>query len=178
MAWSAPRTWVTSELVTAAQLNTHLRDNMLAVVPVGVVLPFAGTSAPTNLYLLCDGSAVSRTTYADLFALLGTSFGAGDGSTTFNLPDMRGRVPVGYAASGGHTDVATIGNNDGTATASRRPKHFHQWTRGNGNSVGGTLGNFASFDNVGSAVNTTATGGTQDAPSYMVLNYIIKALQS
>lgn len=178
MAWTTPRTWTVSQLVTAAELNVDIRDNMLAVVPVGVVLPFAGSAAPTSLYLLCDGSAVSRADYADLFALISTTYGAGNGTTTFNIPDMRGRVPAGYAASGGHTDVATLGNNDGTAVANRRPKHFHQWTEGNGNSLGGTLGNFPSFDTAGTAVNTTTTGGTQDAPSYLVLNYIIKALQS
>lgn len=54
---------------------------------------FTGT-APTG-WLLCNGDAVSRTTYADLFALIGTTFGVGDGSTTFNVPDFRGRVPAG-----------------------------------------------------------------------------------
>lgn len=58
-------------------------------VPIGGVFPFAGTTAPTG-YLLCDGSAISRTTYAALFAEIGTAFGAGDGSTTFNVPDTRG----------------------------------------------------------------------------------------
>jgi len=60
-------------------------------VPPGVVLPFAGTSAPAG-FLLCGGQAVSRATYAALFAAIGTTFGAGDGSTTFNLPDLRGRA--------------------------------------------------------------------------------------
>ena len=60
----------------------------------GEIKMYGGASAPAG-WLLCDGSAVSRTTYASLFAVLGTSYGAGDGSTTFNLPDGRGRVPVG-----------------------------------------------------------------------------------
>src|SRR5947209_3792877 len=63
-------------------------------VPTGSLLPFAGTAAPTG-YLLCDGSAVSRTTEAALFAVIGTAYGKGDGSTTFNLPDMRGRAAFG-----------------------------------------------------------------------------------
>lgn len=64
------------------------------IVPVGTVLPFAGASAPTG-YLLCNGAAVSRTTYAALFAAIGELYGAGDGSTTFNLPNVVGRMPVG-----------------------------------------------------------------------------------
>lgn len=58
-----------------------------------MVSDFAGTSAPTG-WLLCDGTAVSRTTYAALFAVISTVYGVGDGSTTFNLPDGRGRVNV------------------------------------------------------------------------------------
>lgn len=79
-------------------------------------------SASHGFYLLCDGTAVSRTTYANLFALLGTNFGSGDGSTTFNLPDARGRVPV---LLGTHADVSSLGGNDGVAVANRRPKHNH-----------------------------------------------------
>jgi microcystin-dependent protein len=70
------------------------------LLPVGTVLPYAGSSAPTN-YLLCDGSAVSRTSYAALFAIVGTTYGVGDNSTTFNLPDLRGRIPAGKDDMGG-----------------------------------------------------------------------------
>jgi len=90
-------------------------------VVVGAVFQYIGSSAPSG-YLLCDGSAVSRTTYSALFAICGTSYGAGDGATTFNLPDFRGRVPVG---KGTNTDVDTLGESDGSALADRRPKHKH-----------------------------------------------------
>lgn len=73
-----------------------------SIVPAGVIFPFAGTGEPTG-WLLCDGRAVSRATYAALFAALGgsgTPWGTGDGTTTFNLPDYRGRVPVGAASMG------------------------------------------------------------------------------
>jgi microcystin-dependent protein len=66
----------------------------------GMVMPFAGSAAPGG-WLLCNGSAVSRTTYAGLFAVIGTSYGAGDGSTTFNMPDLRGRVVAGLDNMGG-----------------------------------------------------------------------------
>lgn len=95
-------------------------------VPVGAISMFGGAAAPSG-WLLCDGTSYPRTggTYDALFAVLGVSQGAADGSH-FNVPDLRGRVPVGYAASGGHSDVATIGNNEGgVAVASRRPKHAH-----------------------------------------------------
>ncbi len=70
----------------------------------GLIFPYAGDTAPTG-WLLCDGAAVSRTTYADLFALIGTTYGAGNGSTTFNVPDLKGRVMIG---AGTGNKVATF----------------------------------------------------------------------
>ena len=70
------------------------------VLPAGTVVPFAGTAEP-NGYLFCYGQAVSRTGYAALFAALGTTYGSGDGTTTFNLPDLRGRVIAGQDDMGG-----------------------------------------------------------------------------
>ena len=97
-------------------------------VPTGTMLDFGGSSAPTG-YLLCDGSNVSRSTQAALFAVLGTAFGAGDGSTTFGLPDFRRKVAVG---SGG-TSTATLGNARGntggaethTLSSNEMPSHTH-----------------------------------------------------
>ena len=63
-------------------------------LPAGLVTPFAGTSAPTG-FLFCGGQAVSRTTYSTLFSAIGTTYGVGDGSSTFNLPDLQGRVVAG-----------------------------------------------------------------------------------
>lgn len=68
------------------------------LVPTGAILPYGGATAPSN-FLLCDGSAVSRTTYVDLFAILSTNYGVGNGTTTFNLPNLKGRFPLGYSAS-------------------------------------------------------------------------------
>ena len=78
--------------------------NLQRLLPVGTMLPFVAAAAPTY-FLLCDGSAVSRSTYSALFAVIGTSYGAGDGSTTFNLPDARGKSIVG---AGTGTKVATF----------------------------------------------------------------------
>lgn len=85
-------------------------------VPAGVVVPFAGSSAPAN-WLLCDGSAVSRTTYGQLFAAIGTTYGSGNGSTTFNLPDMRGRVAAGKDDMGGSAASRLTSGTSGVAGA-------------------------------------------------------------
>jgi len=86
----------------------------VTVVPVGAIFPYGGTTAPTG-YLLCDGSAVSRTTYDDLFGVISTTFGVGDGSTTFNVPDLRGRHAMGKAAAG---TFVTMGSTGGAETDS------------------------------------------------------------
>lgn len=72
----------------------------VAIVPTGTVLDFAGVTPPIG-YLLCDGTAVNRTTYQDLFETIGTTWGEGDGSTTFNLPDLRGRTTIGSGQGNG-----------------------------------------------------------------------------
>lgn len=71
-----------------------------SIIPAGVVIPFAGSFAPDG-WLLAYGQQVSRSTYSKLFASIGTTYGVGDGSTTFNLPDLRGRVPAGRDNMGG-----------------------------------------------------------------------------
>jgi len=110
------------------------------VMPIGTLLPYAGTTSPdTNIYLLCDGQAVSRTTYADLFTVVSTSFGVGDGSTTFNVPDLRGRIPMGLDNLGGTpanrvTDAnadslgGAVGSEDHTLTEAELPSHDHSQT--------------------------------------------------
>jgi len=72
---------------------------------VGTIKPWGKATAPAG-YLLCDGTAVSRTTYADLFAVIGTTYGVGDNSTTFNVPDLQGKFPQGKS---GTTNLATTG---------------------------------------------------------------------
>lgn len=95
-------------------------NKAVPVMPVGCVIPFAGAAAPTG-WLLCQGQAVSRTTYAQLFSVIGTTYGSGDGSTTFNLPDMRGRVAVGSDAN-----LGTIsGEKTHVQTANEIANHGH-----------------------------------------------------
>lgn len=81
------------------------------LVPSGLIAPFAGETAPAG-WLMCDGTAVSRTGYSTLYAVIGTRYGAGDGSTTFNLPNLKGRVPVGFDL--GQTEFDTLGETGGS----------------------------------------------------------------
>lgn len=114
-------------------------DVLARITPVGIVAPWPGTTAPSG-WLLAYGQAVSRTTYAELFAAYGTTYGSGDGSTTFNLPDYRGRTPFGRDDMGGSaasrvttagstTDGATLGAVGGaqnvTLTTAQIPSHNH-----------------------------------------------------
>jgi microcystin-dependent protein len=88
---------------------------------------YGGATAPSG-WLLCNGDAVSRTTYADLFAVLGTTFGVGNGSTTFNVPDMRSRMPIGVGAGTGlsaRTLAQTGGVETQTISSANLPTHQH-----------------------------------------------------
>ena len=103
-------------------------------LPIGTMVPFgSANNIPTN-WRICDGSEVSRTDYAELFNVIGTSYGEGDGATTFNLPDKRGRVSVGLDSS--QTEFSTIGKKGGEKTHklnwNEMPAHSHaQKTIGN-----------------------------------------------
>lgn len=95
-----------------------------AVVPVGVALPYTGSSAPTG-WLICNGAAISRTTYSELFAILGVTYGAGDGSTTFNIPDLRNRIPAGVGNMSLGVTSATTLNSSGQTTSGTGGGHDH-----------------------------------------------------
>src|SRR5687767_11562793 len=106
-----------------SKLNKNFQDIVNSLLPAGCINLYGGATAPTG-WLLCDGSAVSRTTYADLFASISTSFGTGDGSTTFNLPDCRGRVAIGTGTGSGLTArslAATVGTETHTLTTAQIP---------------------------------------------------------
>lgn len=112
----------------ARTIANSLPNNSLC--PAGVIFPYVNATAPTG-WLVCDGSAVSRSTYAALFAIVGTSYGSGDGSTTFNLPNIVDRVPVGKSggkaigtSGGSATATPSIGNT--TLSTSQIPSHGHQ----------------------------------------------------
>jgi microcystin-dependent protein len=102
-AWRAvPAALFNTDTISRVAYNANAGAYRLldVVGDTGEVKPFAGTAAPAG-YLLCFGQAISRTNYVGLFTVLGTTYGAGDGSTTFNLPDLRGRVAAGLDNMGG-----------------------------------------------------------------------------
>ena len=80
----------------------------LEIVPSGTIVAYGNTTAPAG-WLVCNDAAVSRTTYARLFAIVGTSFGIGDGTSTFNVPDLRDRVPLGFGTNMSSLGAATTG---------------------------------------------------------------------
>lgn len=104
------------------------------MLEIGEIMAFAGSAAPKG-FLVCDGSAVSRTTYAVLFAAIGTTYGSGDGSTTFNVPNLKGRVAIGYNSS--ETEFDAIGETGGANTINIQ--HSHTQTD-HTHSVSGTTG--------------------------------------
>ena len=141
--------------------------------PVGQIVAWSGSagSLPTG-YFLCDGSAVSRTTYAALFAVVGTTHGAGNGSTTFNIPDLRSRFVVGASSSGGYSVGNTGGSADATLVShshtinnhthsfsgSGSSSHTHGVTRGRGGSQA-SISNYVpspTVEQVQSPFNTTS----------------------
>lgn len=133
---SCPASIITAGLIDQARLGSgsggtgalFLADDQTYRVGASAVgaSKFWFTNVAPSGYLICDGSAISRATYASLFTLLGTTYGAGDGSTTFNLPDFRGKLPFGKAASGtGSTIAGTFGTIDHLHTG---PSHTHAYT--------------------------------------------------
>lgn len=145
----------------------------------GTVTQYAGSSAPTG-WLLCDGSAVSRTTYAALFTIVGTTYGTGDGSTTFNLPDIRGRVSIGAGQGSGLTNrtlAATGGAETHTLTIAEMPAHTHTYHAGQfGSGYGPVDGNSINeWSDIYPATSSTGGGGAHNnMQPFIVLNYIIK----
>lgn len=182
--------------VTAAKLGDL--SSLGIEIPPGVMADYGGVVAPSG-WLGCDGTAISRTTYADLYAAIGTTWGAGNGTTTFNLPDFRRRVAVGSGGSGTDTLANTVGATGGyethTLTTGEMPSHAHQeqgTTPGGppdsvapayarGTTSGGVINYgpalaLSGVNVVGPAVNTVASGSSgahnNMQPSAVVLKII------
>jgi microcystin-dependent protein len=151
-------------------------------------LKMAAYSTPDPGWLLCNGAAVSRTTYGELFRKIGTSYGVGDGSTTFNLPDALGRAPIGAGTGTGLT-ARTLGQTPGvetvTLTANESGIRDHQHGYQVPSAVGqGASPNLINAGALGSQNTTGVVGGLAGAPASaahqnmqpsFVINYFIKA---
>lgn len=159
---------------TKAVTPATLQNNVSELAIIGEIRLWTKAAAPSD-WQLCDGSAISRTTYANLFAIIGTTFGIGDGSTTFNIPDYRGSFPIGVGSS--YVLAATGGAATHTLTTAEIPGHTH------------SIGNVTTNQQVNAGANTTylnhtggiATGSTggggahENLHPYLALNYIIYA---
>jgi microcystin-dependent protein len=176
----------------SSQVSAMNAAIVAASVPVGTILPFGGAAAPSG-WLLCDGSAVSRTTYANLFNVTLIAFGTGNGTSTFNLPNLTGKLPLG--TSGSHALGTTGGAETHTLTVAELASHDHGGQTGGMTSgvssdwleygCSGGEGGIARNGAVGCGANhlaghvhTIAAAGSGTAhsimPPFQAFNYIIK----
>ena len=152
-------TYTPTELAT--EVASTMQANSQWVLPAGMVAPYAGSNAPIG-WLLCDGAAISRTTYSALFKAIGTTYGAGDGSTTFNVPDTRG-----IFISGVGSQTITVGPDTVTYNRTIGTKQLDQF-QGHYHSANAITGSVEWTDASGSlGVWTNATGAlSAQSPAY------------
>jgi len=161
------------------------------ILPSRVVLPYAGATAPTG-WLLCNGAAISRTTFNGLFTAIGSSHGSGDGSTTFNVPDYRGRFMRGVDGGiGRDPDRASrtasgsggaIGDNVGSSQADDYKNHVHPNRCDRGSPNGSAVSSFLTATNTAnsspgnqdSGAPSTIVNGNETRPTNVNVTYIIK----
>ena len=192
-------------ILNAENLNnpsiTSLRvvEGVITDELAGVIQMFAGSTAP-NGWLICNGAAVSRSDYATLFRVIGPTYGAGDGSTTFNLPDLRGRFPIGVgngtadghtnhtlSQKGGNENAVVVTHTHAPAANGYRFMHAHQALESGDMGIqSGTGRHYPYQGNRGDGAywgTGTTTGGAsggvsgtgKNMPPYITLNFIIHA---
>ena len=162
-------------------------------IPTATIIPWSDTTIPSG-FLECNGVAVSRATYADLFAIVGTTYGSGNGSTTFNTPDLQDNISVGVsnnkalASTGGNNTTSSTGNVGGsTANASLSEAQLasHDHARGKATQFRRAIvGKYSAFGNTGAAggggghahnMSATFSGdATSIIQPYLTMVYIIK----
>ena len=164
---------------------TRIGSNNVAV-NTGTIMSWSNSTIPSG-FLECDGSAVSRTTYSDLFGVISTDYGSGDGSSTFNLPDLQDKTMVGassgkaYSTTGGAESVSTSNH---TLTTSEIPSHDHGVYHHAGRHLGGGVSGAGGGD-TGTTVEAAKSSNTGSGSShnhgsvsvmqpYMALKFMIK----
>jgi microcystin-dependent protein len=161
----------------SAAPKSYIDALLLAGLPPGVIFPYASSATPVG-FLECNGAAVSRTTYAALFAAIGTTFGSGDGSTTFNVPDLRGEFMRFYD----HGRGVDSGRVFGSAQSDATKDHTHnetgggsfRVTRNGGSSEYSTLAGTQIITSASTTGTITGGGGTETRPRNVALLAIIK----
>lgn len=158
-------------VITAAATGGGGGGGGVARLP-GEIIAYGGSSAPAG-WLTCDGSAVSRTVYAGLFAILGVAYGAGDGSTTFNLPGLEGRFPLGLngtyprGSSGGAASI--------TLTGAQLPSHSHSVDHDHASATTSTNGSHDHDAGHSAAVGTSGSAFREADASTVVDGALIRA---
>jgi microcystin-dependent protein len=182
----------TAPTATAGNSSTQIATTAFVQAnsaPTGVLIMWPTATAPTG-YLLCDGTAVSRTTYAALFSLVGVTFGSGDGSTTFNVPNYTNRMPYGttIGATGGSADAVVVTHTHTATSTVTDPGHVHSYTQPSGkpNNAAGSIPDYIGITTANTASATTGitvattnanagvSGTNANLPPYLGINFIIK----
>lgn len=168
---------------TTLGLGTAAVATATVLMPTGAILDYGASSIPTG-WLACDGAAVSRTTYADLFTAIGTTWGVGDGSTTFNVPDLRGRAAIGSGTGTGlsaRTLAATGGTETHQLTTAEMPSHTHPpvttsfFCRTSGGALQvDTVGGANSYTHQSATGSTGGDGSHNNMQPFRVVTKIIK----
>lgn len=188
-SWTgAPYEWTAGDTITDELLNDEIMSRLLYIydkmIPIGLIVPLATVAIPSGApFLLCNGAAVSRTTYSALFSILGTDWGIGDGATTFNIPDLRGRTLIGHGQGSGLTNRiygGTGGEETHQLTIAELASHQHTQSDGTLRQVSGGSNSIGS---PGSSAYTTAATATypqgSDSPHnnmqpFAVASYVIR----
>lgn len=181
MAWTKiPDSDIDPDSPITTGLMTSYRENIIEAAPSGMIIDWPMATAPSG-YITCNGALLSRTTYSVLFAAIGTTYGIGDGSTTFAVPDRRGEHVRGWAngsandpdrASRTNRGDGTTGDNVGTKQGSMYASHAHTFTMAY-NPFGGGGASYSS-DGVSGAVGTSASGGNETRGRNVYTNYCIR----
>ena len=168
----------------SALTHAEMDTNLGYLVPSGAVMAFAMQTAPVG-WIECRGQAISRTTYADLFSAIGTTFGAGDGSTSFNLPNLRGEFIRGWDNGRGIDSGRTFGSAQGSANLAHThgitdPGHAHSY---NGGNLKGCLNdsppddyanNGGTTESAVTGITIDSSGGTEARQRNIAMMYCIK----